>query len=168
MANTYVKIETVTVGVAGAATIAFTSIPQTYTDLKLVFSIRTNYAGNVEQLNLSLNTLTTNFSGRYLQGSGSAIATGSLGRYVGNANAATSTASVFGNTEVYFINYTSANRKSFSGDFVTENNATAANTGMIAGFWSDTAAITGITLTPNNSGTIQQYSSATLYGIKSS
>jgi len=36
MANTLKKIQTVTVGSGGAASIEFTSIPQTYTDLKLV------------------------------------------------------------------------------------------------------------------------------------
>jgi hypothetical protein len=38
MAATYKLIETVTVGSGGAANIEFTSIPQTYTDLKLVIS----------------------------------------------------------------------------------------------------------------------------------
>jgi hypothetical protein len=165
MANTFKKIQTVTVGAGGAATIDFTSIPQTFTDLKVVYSIRTSYAGTVEQLNLSLNTLTTNFSGRYIQGSGSAVFGGTLARYAGNAVGANATASVFGNTELYIPNYTSANNKSFSIDFVTENNATAADAGLIAGLWSNTAAITGITLTPASGGTIQQYSTATLYGV---
>jgi hypothetical protein len=165
MANTLKKIQTVTVGAGGAATIEFTNIPQTYTDLKIVYSIRTSYAGTVEQLNLSFNTLTTNFSGTYVQGSGSSTATGTLARYAGNAVGANATASIFGNTELYIPNYTSSNNKVFSIDFVTENNATAADAGLIVGMWSNSAAITGITLTPNNSGTIQQYSTATLYGV---
>jgi hypothetical protein len=165
MANTFKKIQTITVGAGGAASINFTSIPQTYTDLKLVYSIRTSYAGIVEQLNLSFNTLTTSFFGQYLQGSGSAVVTGALGRYAGNAVGANATASVFGNTELYIPNYTSANNKSFSVDFVTENNATAADAALIAGLWSNTAAITGITLTPASGGTIAQYSTATLYGV---
>jgi hypothetical protein len=40
MATTYEAIATVEVGSGGAATIAFTSIPGTYTDLKLVASTR--------------------------------------------------------------------------------------------------------------------------------
>ena len=38
--NTLVKIQTVTVGSGGASSIDFTSIPQTYTDLCLVYSAR--------------------------------------------------------------------------------------------------------------------------------
>ena len=168
MANTFDKITTVTVGAGGAANIDFTSIPQTYIDLKLVYSIRTSYAGLVEQINFSFNTLTTNFSSTYLFGSGTTASSSTLARWAGNANAATSTANVFSNGELYIPNYTSANNKAHSVDFVTEHNSTDANTGFIGGLWSNTAAITGITMTPNNGGTIVQYSTATLYGIKSS
>jgi hypothetical protein len=40
MANTYEAIATVEVGSGGAANIEFTSIPATYTDLAIAFSIR--------------------------------------------------------------------------------------------------------------------------------
>ena len=45
-----VAIQTVTVGAGGASSIEFTSIPQTYTDLKVVFSVRdaTNNNGVVK------------------------------------------------------------------------------------------------------------------------
>ena len=38
MANTMKALQTVTVGAGGAATVTFSSIPQTYTDLILVVS----------------------------------------------------------------------------------------------------------------------------------
>ena len=38
MPNTFKKISTVTVGSSGAASISFTNIPQTFTDLKIVMS----------------------------------------------------------------------------------------------------------------------------------
>jgi hypothetical protein len=38
---------------------------------------------------------------------------------------------------------------------------------FIAGLWSNTAAITSISMAPDN-GNYPQYSTATLYGIKSS
>jgi hypothetical protein len=44
MANTMVKIQTITVGASPAASIEFTNIPQTFTDLKIVASIRCNVA----------------------------------------------------------------------------------------------------------------------------
>jgi hypothetical protein len=35
MANTMVKIQTITVGASGSASIEFSNIPQTFTDLKI-------------------------------------------------------------------------------------------------------------------------------------
>ena len=67
---TFIKIASVEVGSGGAANIDFTSIPQTYTDLKLVYAIRTSYAGIVEQLNFSFNASTSDFSGRYIFANG--------------------------------------------------------------------------------------------------
>jgi len=166
MANTFVKIQTVTVSTA-VASITFSSIPQTFTDLKIVLCARSSRASNLEDaVNISFNTLTTNFSGRILYGSGSAAASTTTTRYASNIPATTATASVFGNSEIYIPNYTSANHKSFSADSVGENNATEAYIILIAGLWSDTAAITSIGLTSLNSANFVQYSTATLYGIK--
>jgi hypothetical protein len=167
VANTLVKISTVTVGSGGAATIDFTSIPQTYTDLKLVLSGRIARTGqNADDVLLSFNTLTTNFTNIYVYGNGATVLSGTTPvRYGGILPATTATASVFGNTEIYIPNYTSANNKSFSVDSVSENNATTAYQILIAGLWSNVAAITGITLTPANGTGFDQYSSASLYGI---
>jgi len=48
----------------------------------------------------------------------------------------------------------------------TFHNATAAIAVLGAGLWSNTAAITSITLFPENGTAWVQHSSATLYGIK--
>jgi len=45
MPLTYQKIATVTVGAGGASNITFSSIPQTYTDIKVVVSARTDRSG---------------------------------------------------------------------------------------------------------------------------
>lgn len=170
MANTFIKISTVTVGSGGSATISFTSIPQTYTDLKVVLSGRIARAGqNADDVLLSFNTLTTNFTNRYLYGNGASVLSGSTPvRYGAIVPATTATALVFNNSQIYISNYTSSNYKSYSVDSVSENNAATAYQILITGLWSNTAAITGITLTPANGTAFDQYSSATLYGIKSS
>ena len=72
MANTFKKIQTVTVGSGGAATIEFTSIPQTYTDLKLVLSVR-NSVDSVDGL-IEFNGSTTSASSRMVVGDGSNVA----------------------------------------------------------------------------------------------
>jgi hypothetical protein len=167
MATTYEAIATVTVGSGGAANMEFTSIPATYTDLKLVYSGRDNRNDTQNGVNISLNGSTSNFTGRQLQGNGSAAASFNIARFVSYNNGANSTANTFANAEIYFPNYASSNYKSFSSDAVEENNATTAFTFLSAGLWSNTAAITSITLTPDSANFVQ-YSTATLYGIKNS
>jgi hypothetical protein len=170
MATTFVKIETVTVGSGGTSTISFTSIPQTYTDLKLVMSLRTNHADGFDNAKYSFNGSTTGFSYRRLLGSGSSVSssTGTDNTNSLLSNAATSTSSVFSNNELYIANYAGATYKSFSIDTVSENNATLAYSYLVGGLWSNTDAITSLSLTPQDGSLFNQYTTATLYGIKSS
>jgi hypothetical protein len=167
MANTFKKIQTVTVGAGGASSIDFTSIPQTYTDLKIVLSARTNRASSVTDfLSITFNGSTTNRSGRELFGTGTGAGSGTVsilggGLIVGS----TATASVFGSTEIYIPNYTSANNKSLSVDSVSENNGSEAYQDLLANLWANTAAITSISIFSNNSANFVQYTTATLYGV---
>lgn len=166
MAVTYKLIETVTVGSGGAANIEFGSIPQTYTDLKLVLSGRSTIADNA--VKGAFNGSTSNFSQRILFGNGSSPASNTpSNNTLCYMNFSSDTASVFSNSEIYIPNYTGSTNKSFSSESVHENNATTAYVIMLAGLWSQTAAITSITLS-NASGSFAQYSSASLYGIKNS
>jgi hypothetical protein len=173
MATTFVKIQTVTVGTP-ALTITFTSIPQTYTDLKIVLSGRSDRSsGTQSDLQFRFNGASANYSYRNVTSNGSsaasANASGASFASLGAQPQDTDTASVFGSAELYIPNYTSANYKSYSAEGVRENNATSGFLGMIAGLWSDTAAITSVTFyTESNTQNFKQYSTATLYGIKSS
>ncbi len=167
MATTYEAIATVTVGSGGAANIEFTSIPATYTDLKVVCSLRGTYAGDGDDVNVYFNGTNTNRSGKLLYGTGSAAASVNVNNHTNIYPGSTATASTFNNGEFYIPNYASSNFKSISGDSVTENNATLAYTDLTASLWSSTAAITSMTIYPN-SGSWVQYSTATLYGIKKS
>ena len=158
-----VKIQTITVGASPAASINFTNIPQTYTDLKIVLSARGDAVATHRDIFFAFNGSTASFTGRNLYGTGSGA--GSNTNAFGVIPAASQTASVFGSGEIYIPNYTSANNKSFSGDFVTENNGTQSIQSLVAFLWSQTAAITSIGMTLNT-GNFVQYSTATLYGIK--
>lgn len=161
MPNTFTLIASSTVGAGGVASIDFTSIPSTYTDLCLKLSLRPSVTGNSDMY-ISFNSSTANFTGIYLQGNGTTVPSGSLARYIGTAMGQTS--STFTNGEIYIPNYASSNNKSFSVDFVAENNATLAYVNLIAGLWSNSAAITSISVGPG-SGSIVQNSTAYLYGI---
>jgi hypothetical protein len=165
MANTLKKIQTVTVGSGGASSIDFTSIPQTYTDLKLVVSLRTNNAGT-EAVMIEFNGSSANLSGRRLTGDGGSAGSDTLTNIRFAIDTAANTASVFSNGEFYIPNYTSTTtNKSVSVDGVNETNGSNAVQSLVAGLWSNTAAITSIKLLGNSSGNFVQYSTATLYGV---
>ena len=173
MANTYTLIQSVTVGAGGASSIDFTSIPATYTDLLLKTSIRDNTAANGKDYKIELNGSSTGYTYRRIYGDGAAVYsdTASTGQSltIDSNNATTST---FANCELYFPNYAGSTNKSWSSDTVSENNASGANSAyanLYAGLWSNTAAITSISIKPvSGTPTIQQYSTAYLYGISKS
>ena len=167
MATTYVLIASNTVGSGGAASVTFSSIPQTYTDLLVKFSGKDNSSstgGNI--IYLTFNGTGTTYTDKLLFGNGSSASSGSYAGMVGEVNTSATTANTFSNAEIYIPNYTSSNQKSFSTDGVTENNATLAYATLDAGLWNGTGAITSITL--NSGSTLQQYSTFYLYGIKNS
>jgi hypothetical protein len=165
MANTLKKIQTVTVGSGGASSIDFTSIPQTYTDLKIVVSLRTNSAGT-EAVMIEFNGSSANLSGRRLTGDGGSAGSDTLTNIRFAICTAADTASVFSNGEFYIPNYTSTTtNKSVSVDGVNERNGSNAVQSLVAGLWSNTAAITSIKLLGNSSGSFVEYSTATLYGV---
>ena len=167
MPNTYTLIASSTVGVTSVASIDFTSIPSTYTDLVLKLSLRTNRAGAVDDdIYVKLNGATTNFTYKYLKGSGSTVnsSAGSVG-YAAGINAAGATANTFANTEIYIPSYRSADYKSISVDSVTENNTTESYCFFQSVLWANTAAITSIGIVSGTSNNFVQYSTAHLYGF---
>jgi hypothetical protein len=173
MANTYTLIQSVTVGSGGAAKIEFGSIPQTYTDLKVVLSVRFADSAVSNSIGGYINSLAADTNWRSLFGTGAAASSNSdngVSRfYAGEATAATATANVFGNCEIYIPNYTGSQQKTFSADAVSENNATTAYQFLVASLSTKTAAITTLTLSAKDNGAnFVQYSSASLYGIKNS
>jgi hypothetical protein len=174
-------ITSVTVGSGGASSVtlpATGTIPATYTDLKIMISIRSSSAGPYGQvLGLQFNSSTSNYSVKDLYGQGSG--SGASGSYTtttiggvayarlgdGGMTTPTQTSDTFMSGELYIPNYASSNYKSFSYDFVPENNATAVyNTTLLAGLWSDVSAITSIKFAPAN-GNFVEGSTFYLYGI---
>ncbi len=168
MANTFELIASSTVGAGGAASIDFSSIPSTYTDLVVVLSSRCTQSGNSAWSHIYFNGSNTNLSSRALYGSGSATGNASSAVapvYSSFTNAAGDTANTFNNETHYIPNYAGSNYKSFNSDSVTENNATLAVAAIGNGLWSSTAAINQVTIYPD-SGNYVQYSTAYLYGVK--
>lgn len=158
-------INTQTIGAGGAASIDFTSIPQTYTDLVLVYNGRSSNATGAQTALMSFNSSTASFSERRLYGNGSSASSDSVARELGIVPGSTATASTFSSSMCYIPNYAGATNKAFSVDCVSENNGTTGYQLIYAGLWSNTSAITSISITLD-AGNHVQYSTASLYGIK--
>jgi hypothetical protein len=146
-----------------ASSISFDNIPQFYTDVVLLISARSNASG-LRDLYMSLNGSTASFTGRNLDGTGSAAASVTVARYVGTVNGTPQTANTFGNISVYIPNYAGSTNKSFSVDGVTETNGTTAIQTIGAGLWSSTAPITSVAFAPSTDSLVAG-SSISLYGI---
>ena len=174
MANTYIQIgSAVTVGVSGAATMSFTSIPATYTDLVLKLTTRDTAATvDTGAVKVTFNSSATGYTNRNVVGTGSATSSGTAGTTYIDAGlnalmpTAGNTASVFSNIELYIPDYAGSNNKSVSVDTAGENNQANTYCGLVAALWSNSAAITSISIAPTT--LFAQYSTATLYGIKNS
>lgn len=180
MPNTFYLINSTTVGAGGAANIDFTNIPNTYTDICVKLSLRASNAAAYNSAFVTLNGSTSSFSETNLYTNGTSGSAGVGVVTLSNSgaqidylwvNAANTTSSSFGNSEIYIANYAGSNNKYVSFDITTQNNTSTVNTffsGIMAGLWANTSAINRITITPGSSATFLQNSSASLYGIKNS
>jgi len=158
---------------SSAASVTFSSIPATYTDLVLRVSARDNDTGAFQQLRITFNgDSATNYSYTNIYGTGSSAF--SLGAATANFNYINfqssdsngATANTFGNSELYIPSYTASQNKPVSMFSVSETNATATNMGATAGLWRNTAAITSFTISPaSGSLSFLTGSSFYLYGI---
>jgi hypothetical protein len=163
-------IETITLS-STATLIQFTSIPQTYTDLYVLASLRNNRSSIAEDYAVTFNSDTTsgNYSVREILGSGSSVTSRAGFNYGALTNSNSSTSNTFSSVSVYVPNYTGSSQKNASVDAVVENNATEAYQALTARLWTSTAAITALAISNGDSGGSNSFVSGTtvsLYGIQ--
>lgn len=149
------------------ASLTFSSIPQSFTDLYLVFSARSDRTGvGTDDTVVRLNGSSSNQSTRILWGTGSSAASlTDTQPLIGEYPTATNTASTFGSYQLYVPNYTGSTAKSFSADGVGENNGTTSYQSIAAGLYNSTSAVTSIEIRTGSGSNLSQYTSATLFGI---
>lgn len=167
MATTYTLIDKAIL-TGTQASITFSSIPSTYTDLLVKLSARTDWSNgiNADGIVIKPNGSSSNMTAKRLLGSGSAASSDTNTGPIAAANAS-STASTFGNGEIYIPNYAGSNYKSISTDGVSESNASTTYMGLFANLWSDTSAISSLEIAGQN-GSFVSGSTFYLYGIKNS
>jgi len=169
MPNTYKLISSVTVGAGGAADITFSSIPNTFTDLLLKLSLRTNQTARDKYATLQFNSSSSNWSYRSIRGltSGTVSSASDTVNFISYVPGSDFDANTFGTIDVYVPNYNASVNKSLSIDGAQERNSNDMWLNLVASLWANTAAITSIKILPD-AGSFVQYSTAYLYGIKNS
>ena len=167
MATTYTLINS-NVLTSSAASVTFSSIPATYTDLVVRWSARLDNNSVDEKFTLNAtggsshsetilkwNPIVYTASGR---------ATG-IGYVETMAVASTWTSNTFSSSEAYIPNYANTTyNKPFSVISLTENNSGDVWNTAVAGLINNTSAITQLTIAPS-SGNYVSGSSFYLYGI---
>jgi hypothetical protein len=157
---------------SSAATVTFSSIPATYTDLVLRASIRNDDSGTITGvLRLQVNGLSSSiysFTALYGNGSASSSARASATTDITDIYLAgnLTDANTFGIVEIYIPNYAGTAKKPVASYGASEGNTSpspsmAANAGLI----DLTSAITSISLLNNSTKQFLTSSSFYLYGI---
>ena len=163
-------IYTQTVGAGGASSITFTNIPQTFTDLQINVSLRSNASSANYGIYMTVNNNGSSiYSYRDIRGDGNSVVSqsGSATALVWSdtVNGTGTTSSTFSNGTIYIPNYAnSTTYKSALLDNVFENNSTNAGITIHAGLISSTSAITTFSL-QSQVGNFVQYSTVSVYGI---
>ena len=168
--ETMTKLATATVDGSAPTSVTFTDIPQGYTDLKLIVSARSTRSG-VDRSNdifVRLNGISSGYILKCLGDSPPRSTTSSSDTGMGRiqAPADDATAGIFGNAEITVHNYSGNRYKIMSADSAQEDSATYAAKWFVSSQVPTTAPITSVTFIADQSATLQQYSTFTIYGIK--
>lgn len=172
MPSTYTLISS-NVLTSSAASVTFSAIPSTYTDLVLRVSVRSDRAAAFDNIDIRFNgDSAANYSRTIISGDGATVSSSrttsasSWNSAIVDGNTATS--NTFSNGELYIPNYTSTSSR--TGSFFgaqEDNNATAYIRGN-AYLYRGGSAINSISLVPSNGTNWLTGSSFYLYGIKNS
>jgi len=163
--NSYESIATVTVGSGGASFIEFTSIPSTFEHLHIRYScLNSTTTSSLMQVNSDTGS---NYSYHYLGRAGAASVVAGGGSTQSNIFLGNTQADAIPMVHIIdILDYKNTNKyktiRLLSGGY---QSAYAPWVGLLSGLWQNTNAITSLKLYPG-SGTLSQYSKATLYGIK--
>jgi hypothetical protein len=170
MANTFTLIASSS-NFEDTTALAFSSIPQTYTDLMVILSVR-GKGYNGSDMSLKFNGSSSNYVSRYFWKDGnSSSATSEIGgttsAFVGIIPGLQAGSNAYGMMSIYIPNYASGSLyKSLGIETISERNGNDQWLFIGSSLWNDSSPITSLIVT-----CAQQYTGANtahLYGIKNS
>lgn len=157
MASTYTPIATQTLG-SSAATVTFSSIPSTYTDLVLVAN---GSASASSDFYIAFNSdFSSNYSRTVLYGTGSAAGSQR------DSNLTRMLIGAFYTNQVNILQIMNYSNTNTNKTVLSRSNGPSNVVEADVGLWRSTVAINRIDLTVSGSNTFNTGSTFTLYGIK--
>jgi len=165
-------LQVVTVGAAGASSVTFTNIPNTYAHLQIRYLGRSSQSATETGLNLRLNGDTgSNYAAHYIFGDGASASSGANTSQTSvnmlNISGASATANSFAVGVIDVLDYASTNKNKTIRQLMGWDGNGSGRVALTSGLWFATpAAVTSVNLYPS-SGSFAQYSQFALYGVKS-
>lgn len=169
MPATYEAIASTTLSSA-ASTITFSSIPNTYTDLRLVLVARSSRVDTTDPIYVRINSDTgSNYSMTYITGDGSTASSSrstSISLWqIGSMPAANAAANLFNYCSMDFFSYSGLTNKTVLSEESRDMNGSGVVDRRVL-LWRSTSAINNIQFTSGSSSNFVTGTTATLYGIK--
>ena len=163
MPATYEPIATTTLG-SNAATITLSSIPATYTDLRLIFVGGNN---DTPWMELKFNNTTSTYSDTEMYGTGaSAVSARQTGAATMRIAYPLNSSTIPSIVQLDVFQYTNTSYHKTVLSRASNDISGSGNVWLSAGMWSNTSAINRIDLIAPGGGFFYSGATATLYGIK--
>lgn len=152
------------------ASISFNSIPQSYTDLIVFISGRTNLNVYRDDMAIYFNSNSNGYSYRGIR----RFENGAINPLSGNngsfgaifsVSGASATTNSFSNTKFTITNYTGSSPKPYTFEAVMGNNSTNSDIYIGTGFWNNSSAVTSVSFSSLNGNSWVANTTATLYGV---
>lgn len=158
MPKTYEPIQTVTVSGSSTTSMVFNTIPQTYTDLVIVW-VGSATGSMIKVLNFNGSGSTYTSTVMYNNGSTTRAAANYSSPYLDVVNAAANRAMCV----AHIFNYTNTTTNKI---YMSRQTCSDISNELIVGTWQSTSAITSLTVNTHSSNAFTDGTTATLYGIK--
>ena len=164
--SNFYSIATQTVGAGGAATVTFSSIPQTYSHLQIRGFVLSGVADNLD-MNFNGDSTGSAYARHWVWGDGSSVQT------TGNVNMGTAQFGFTGGNSSYpwsgvtdILEYTNTNKNKVVRSLGGYDNSSSGRVQFQSAIWANSAAITSIVIKNDGGSNFSQYTSFALYGVK--
>jgi hypothetical protein len=169
-------LQVVTVGPAGASSVSFTNIPNTYSHLQLRYIGRTSRAVNNDGLIVKFNSSNSGYNylgGHVLFGNGSSassiagwIGSSTAGGAIGQIPGANNASNIFGAAVVDILDYTNTNKHKTVRTLHGYDANGSGEVHLMSFSWDNTSAITSMAITVGTGQDFVANTQFALYGVK--